>query len=147
VKEDDVAFTVLVGFDGKPPSRAALDVALGLAARAGGHVIIAHLVDGPSDPHGRAHRHIEGQSLAKGALLAAGNRSVSAEAIVADRPVVEGLVRLAAERGADLLVVGDSRDSALAGALTGSVCHALVHRTTLPVVMVPVAEESAAKAA
>ncbi len=142
-----MAFTVLVGYDGKVHSRAALDVALGLAARAGGQVIIVHLVDGPSDPRTRAERHIAAQLMTKGALLTAGNRGVPAEALIADRPVVEGLVRLAEERGADLLVVGDSRDSALAGALTGSVCHALVHRTTLPVVMVPAPDEAAAKAA
>ena len=90
---------------------------------------------------------MQGQLMTKGALLTAGNRGVPAEAIIADRPVVEGLVRLAEERGADLLVVGDSRDSTLAGALTGSVCHSLVHRTTLPVVMVPVPEVAAAEAA
>ena len=142
-----MAFTVLVGYDGKPPSRAALDVALGLAARIGGRVIITHLVTGSADPHTRAERHLDGQLITKGALLAAGNRGVTAEALIADRPVVEGLISLAEERGADLLVVGDSRDSALAGALTGSICHALVHRTTLPVVMVPAPNGRASEAA
>ena len=42
-----MAFTVLVGYDGKPPSRAALDVALGLAGRLEGSAIITYLV-GPS---------------------------------------------------------------------------------------------------
>ena len=132
-----MAFTVLVGYDGKPPSRAALNVALGLAGRLGGRVIITHLVGMSPDARARAERHVEGQAITKGALLAAGNRGVAAEALVAERTVVEGLVSLSEERGADLLVVGDSRESPLAGALTGSVCHALVHRTTVPLVMVP----------
>jgi nucleotide-binding universal stress UspA family protein len=63
---------------------------------------------------------------------------VDAEAIVADRPVVDGLISLAEERGADLLVVGDSRRSPLAGALRGSAGQSLLHRTTVPLVMVPV---------
>jgi nucleotide-binding universal stress UspA family protein len=142
-----VAFTVLVGYDGKPPSRAALDVALGLAGRLDGRVIITYLVGMSSDARTRAERHVEGQTLTKGALLAAGNRGVTAEALIAERTVVEGLVGLSEERGADLLVVGDSRESPLAGALTGSVCHALVHRTTIPLVMVPAAKERRSEAA
>ena len=135
-----MALTVLVGYDGKPASRAALDVALGLAGRCGGKVIVAHLLDGPSDPVVRAELRKEAQELTRGALMMAANRGVPSEAIVAERPVVGGLIKLAEERWADLLVVGDSRGSALAGALTGSICHALVHRTTVPLVMVPRAE-------
>lgn len=133
-----MAFTVLVGYDGKRPSRAALDVTLGLADRAGGHVIIAHLVDGRADPRASAERHVEGQAITWGALLAAGNRGVPAEVLIADGPVADGLIRLAEERSADLLVVGYSGDSPLDAALTGSVCHTLAHKATLPIVMVPV---------
>ena len=45
-----MAFTVIVGYDGKPGSRAALDVALGLAERLDGRVIVAHLFEPPLDP-------------------------------------------------------------------------------------------------
>jgi len=139
-----VAFTVLVGYDGKRPSRAALDVTLGLADRTGGRVIIAHLVDRRADQRARAEQHVEGQAITRGALLAAGNRGVPAEVLIANGPVVDGLIRLAEERSADLLVVGDSGDSPLAAALTGSICHALAHRATLPIVMVPVPKSAVA---
>jgi nucleotide-binding universal stress UspA family protein len=142
-----MAFTVLVGYDGKPPARAALDVALGLAMRLGGRVIITHLIEGPSDPHARAEARRNGQSVTKGALLAAGNRGVEAEALISDRPVVEGLISLAEERAADLLVVGDNRRSPLVGALRGSVGQALLHRTTVPLVMVPALETRGSRAA
>ena len=100
-----MAFTVLVGYDGKPPARAALGVALGLAGRLDGKVIITYLVEGSPDPHERAEQRVSGQLATRGALLAAGNRGVDAEALVTERPVVEGLISLAEERGADLLVV------------------------------------------
>jgi len=142
-----MAFTVLVGYDGKPPARAALDVALGLAGRLGGRIIVTYLVQGSSDPHARAEQRINGQLVTKGALMAAGNRGVDAEALIAERPVVEGLITLAEERGADLLVVGDSRRSPLAAALRGSVGQALLHRTTVPLVMVPTPEARNSRAA
>jgi nucleotide-binding universal stress UspA family protein len=135
-----MAFTVLVGYEGKPASRAALDIALGLAGRCDGRVIVAHLLEGPWDPVVRTELRREAQQLTKGALMMAANRGVPSEAVIAERPVVDGLIKLAEERCADLLVVGDSRGSTLAGALTGSICHALVHRTTVPLVMVPATE-------
>ena len=142
-----MAFTVLVGYDGKAPSRAALDVALGLAGRLDGRVIITHLVEGSADPQARAEQRVNGQVVTKGALMAAGNRGVDAEALISERPVVDGLISLAEERGADLLVVGDSRRSPLAGALRGSVGQALLHRTTVPLVMVPAVEARSSRAA
>jgi nucleotide-binding universal stress UspA family protein len=132
-----MAFTVLVGYDGRPGARAALDVALGLAGRLDGKVIVAYLFEGPSDPMFCAELHREGQQIIKGALMLAGARHVAAEAIVAERPVVEGLVHLAGERCADLLAVGTSGESAFVGALVGSACHALIHRTTVPLLVVP----------
>ena len=44
--------------------------------------------------------------------MAAANRGVPSEAIIAERPVVEGLIKLAEERCADLLAVGTSGESA-----------------------------------
>jgi nucleotide-binding universal stress UspA family protein len=140
-------FTVLVGYDGKAPARAALDVALGLAGRLGGKVIITYLIQGPPDPYVLAEERFNGQHVTRGALMAAGNRGVDAEALITERPVVEGLISLAEERSADLLVVGDSRRSPLAGALRGSVGQALLHRTTVPLVMVPAAEARGRRAA
>lgn len=136
-----MAFTVLVGYDGKPPARAALDLALGLAGRLDGRVIIACLIEHLPDPGVQAELRKRARQLLKGALMTAGSRGVDAESIVAERPdVVDGLITLARERGADLLVVGDSRRSPLAGALRASVGQSLLHRTTVPLVMVPAVE-------
>jgi nucleotide-binding universal stress UspA family protein len=142
-----MAFTVLVGYDGRQPARAALDVALGLAERLDGRVIITYLLESTSDPESRTEQRMAGQLVTRGALLAAGNRGVDAEALIVERPIVEGLIALAEERGADLLVVGDSRRSPLAGALRGSVGQSLLHRTTVPLVMVPAVESRTSRAA
>jgi nucleotide-binding universal stress UspA family protein len=132
-----VAFTILVGYDGRPGSRAAMDVALGLAERVGGRVLVAYLFEGHPDPMISAQFHKAGEEITKGALMAAANHGVPSEAIVAERPVVDGLIQLAEERCADLLAIGTSRESAFMGALVGSACHALVHRTTVPLIVVP----------
>jgi nucleotide-binding universal stress UspA family protein len=132
-----MAFTVLVGYDGGPGARAALDIALGLAGRLDGKVIVAYLFEGPPDPMFSSELRREGKSITKGALMAAGSRRVPAEAVIAERPVVDGLIRLAEERCADLLAIGTSGESAFVGALVGSACHALVHRTTVPLLVVP----------
>jgi nucleotide-binding universal stress UspA family protein len=132
-----MGFTVVVGYDGRPASRAALDVALGLAERLDGRVIVAYLFDGGSNALISAQHRRDGQEITKGALMAAGNHGVPSETVIAERPVVDGLIQLAEERCADLIAIGTSGESAFLGALMGSACHALVHRTTVPLVVVP----------
>ena len=132
-----MGFTAVVGYDAKPGSRAALDLALGLAERLDGRVIVAHLFDAPPDLGLCEELKADGERITKGALMAAGSRGVEAESVVANMPVAEGLVKIAETRCADLLVVGTSRESAFVGALLGSACHKLVHCATVPLVVVP----------
>lgn len=132
-----MAFTVVVGYDGRPGARAALDVALGLAERLEGRVFIAYLFDAPSEPTIEQMLREDGVRITKGALMAAANRGVRAEVIIENHAIAEGLVRIAEKHCADLLVVGTRGESALVGALLGSTCHRLVHCTTLPLVVVP----------
>ena len=132
-----MGFTAVVGYDGRPEARAALDVALGLVQRLDGKLVVAYLFDAPPDLGLCRELKADGEQLVKGALMAAGSRGVEAESIVANAPVAEGLVGIARERCADLLVVGSSRESAFVGAIFGSACHKLVHCTTVPLVVVP----------
>ena len=57
-------------------------------------------------------------------------------AIVRARPA-DALVEVAAERGARLIVVGSYGESPLRGALLGSVPYRLLHRSPVPVLVVP----------
>ena len=132
-----MAFTAVVGYNESPGARAALDVALGLVERLRGRLIIACLFDAPPDPMICDELRAEGERIAKGALMAAGNRRIRAESVVANRPIAEGLLEIAEKRCADMLFVGTRGESLLLGAILGSTCHKLVHCTTVPLVVVP----------
>ena len=133
-----MAFTIVVGYDGRPGGRAALDVSLGLAGRMRGTVLFVYVADEAFDERVGEQLREQGEQVTQGALMAAANHRVRAEALVVARhDVAEGLVEVAEARCADLLVVGTHGESPLVGALLGSACHRLVHRTTVPLVVVP----------
>ena len=56
--------------------------------------------------------------------------------LVLDRPV-ESLIRVAQERGAEAIVVGHGGRGPMAGALLGSIAYEIVHRSPVPVLVVP----------
>jgi nucleotide-binding universal stress UspA family protein len=56
--------------------------------------------------------------------------------LVHDRPV-ESLIRVAQARGAEAIVVGHGGRGLLAGALLGSITYEIVHRSPVPVLVVP----------
>jgi nucleotide-binding universal stress UspA family protein len=58
---------------------------------------------------------------------------------VPKRPV-EALLAVAEERSARLIVVGTTSERPLTGVILGSVPHKLVHRSNIPVLVVPVPE-------
>jgi nucleotide-binding universal stress UspA family protein len=129
---------VMVGYDGKPAARAALDVALGLVERLGGELLVTYLFEAPEEEASLCKSlEADGRRITNGALLAAGSRGVRARVSIANRAPTHGLAQIAEERCADLLVVGSRGESPLLGALLGSTPHRLVHLTTLPLLVVP----------
>jgi nucleotide-binding universal stress UspA family protein len=56
--------------------------------------------------------------------------------LVHDRPV-ESLIRVAQARGAGAIVVGHGDRGPMAGALLGSITYEIVHRSPIPVLVVP----------
>ena len=56
--------------------------------------------------------------------------------LVRDRPV-ESLIRVAEARGAEAIVVGHGGQGPMRGALLGSITYEIVHRSPIPVVVVP----------
>ena len=129
--------TIAVGYDGRAGSRSALDVALGLAERTSGKLLIAYLFDAPPDPGLAEELRADGRRLTMSALMVAGARGARAAVIIDNRPTAEGLVDVSLKHHADMLVVGTHGESALVGALLGSTCHKLVHCTRLPLMLVP----------
>jgi nucleotide-binding universal stress UspA family protein len=56
--------------------------------------------------------------------------------VVVDNRVVEGILRIADETSADIIVVGTRGLSALRGVIMGSVSHALIEKANCPVLIV-----------
>jgi nucleotide-binding universal stress UspA family protein len=65
--------------------------------------------------------------------------SVRVEPVVAPLRPVESLLEAAKERDARVIVVGGNGERPIVGAILGSVPHKLLHRSTVPVLVVPAA--------
>ncbi len=132
---------IVLGFDGSGGSKAALEQAIALARAFDTSVVVAYgyatnPVGGENQDQEEVVREL-GLSIAHEAeaqLVAAG---VTAEiAMIHDRPA-DGIIDVAVGRGARLIVVGSRGESPLTGALLGSVTYKLVHRSPVPVLVVP----------
>lgn len=147
--------TVLVGYDGSPPSAAAIEIAACLLP--GAAAAIVYLWTPPfADPRLRARLGrraknldelvalVEREGGAEAERLAAGGTALAraagwdVEAVIRRCYGGEGyeLARLAEERAPDVLVVG-SRGLGGARAVLGSTSDVVVHVSTVPVLVVP----------
>lgn len=148
--------TIVVGTDGSPSARRAVDWALGEARLRGAEVRLVHawmlpLIDaipepwaigmpplGPGDEE-RVHEKIEGaaRALLENAVEEARGRepSLSIEGELVEARAAHALLQAA--RDADLLVVGSRGGGGFAGLHLGSVSSQCVHHAECPVVVVP----------
>ena len=135
--------TILVATDGSDPSEQALDVAIDLARDTGAalHVLSVH----PLRPVGRggagpAITEVEkpegAQHIAEAAAVRARSAGVEVTAHAGQGDVVDTIADAATKLGADLLVVGSRGHGSLSGAVLGSVSHALVSRSPVPLTVV-----------
>ena len=67
--------------------------------------------------------------------------SVAVEPLVVPLRPAESLLQASLERDARVIVVGGSGERPIVGAILGSVPHKLLHRSTVPVLVVPAPEE------
>ena len=84
-----------------------------------------------------------GRAVTGAAVARAADAGVTAEAVVADRKVVDLLLDLADEHSARAIVVGTYGESPLRGAVLGSTPHKLLHLSRVPVLAVPAGRTSA----
>lgn len=141
--------TVLVGTDGSTSSFRAVEAAGQVAADAGAKLVIVCAYQPMPDRErvragdrlGDLAYKVEGSTPADDALRAARDRAIAAGASDIDQVSVAGdatdvLLELAADRGADLIVVGNRGLNSLAGRLLGSVPASLSHRAQSDVLIV-----------
>lgn len=141
--------TILVGTDGSATSFRAVDKAARLAADTGATLVLAcayHPMpererQSAADRLGDLAYKVQGSTPADDALRAARDRAVAAGARDIDGIAVQGdavdvLTKVAKERSADLLVVGNRGLGSLAGRILGSVPASLSHRSPCDILIV-----------
>lgn len=149
--------TIVVGYDGSPAARVAIEYA---CARAGetGRVVVVHACESPADwvgtpnmPEILEERRKHGRALLDGILLDGNDAlaDVDYETELISAAPAPALLEAARSHGADEIVVG-TRGFGRVRALLGSSSHELLHIADRPVVVLPAAmveQHAAARAA
>jgi nucleotide-binding universal stress UspA family protein len=133
----------VVGVDGSGCADCAVARAIELASGLGDTLVIAYAVEPPhrsvGDEWRQAQRALEdlGRPIVDQAVAKASEAGVPAEAVLVPKRPADALLSLAAERDARMIVVGSASERPITGFILGSVPHKLVHRATVPVLVVP----------
>lgn len=143
------AYLYVVGVDGSPPSRRAVDFAARHAKHSGGTLLLANIIHWsgytPLSVDEAMRRPIdkkEEERIAKEEVLAplseiAREHGVEVETTHSWGHPADALKKLAHERGAEMIVVGRRGHSNLAEIILGSVSNSIAHISDIPVVIVP----------
>ncbi len=113
--------TIVVGLDGSVHGKTAAEWAAPVAEKLGAEMVIVHA-------RGMIESEAHAQQVAE---------SVHPDALVVDGDPVSALLRVAAERGAMMIVVGRRGSGTNPALLLGSTSHQLAERSPCPVVIIP----------
>lgn len=145
--------TIILGYDGSPCAQAALDAAVELASGCpDSKIVIVHgaavnlaagagpmtaelLLEGAADVRSRAEAGMKPLMDEAAARVAAAG--VAVETRVEWKTASAALMDVAEELGANMIVVGTYGAGALRGVLLGSTPYKLLHRSEIPVLVVP----------
>jgi len=138
-----MAGEVIVGYDGEPGSRGALQTAVAIAAAFKRPIVITFgyapaPIGGEVADLSRAVQDI-GEKITGEAVYQAHAIDASVDTrveLVNDRPA-DALLRAADQYDALAIVVGSTGRGPIAGTVLGSVTYQVVHRANRPVVVVP----------
>ena len=134
---------VVVGYDGSASSKEAVRVALDVAKAYGDKLVIAfgyelNPVAGELHDYHAALKELATKRLTEAVALAGdAGATPDIEAVIIEQSPAAGLVELADERDARVIVVGTRGESPIRGALLGSTPHKLLHISDRPVLVVP----------
>lgn len=141
---------ILLGTDGSPASEHAATVAVNMAHVHGAKLTVLYVVDpypylgvGETNPMGfqsymaTAHQHAAQAHAKVNAMCMGVDPKIVLEARVAeDVTAVHGIVDMAKQEGADLIVVGSHGRTGMARLMLGSVAAQVVAHSSLPVLVV-----------
>jgi nucleotide-binding universal stress UspA family protein len=135
---------VVVGYDGSDWAKAALRTAIEVGRAYGEKVVIAfgyelNPVAGEIHDYHLALKELARKRLEEAMSLAAVDGG-DVEAVIVEQAPAPGLVQLARERDARVIVIGTRGESPIKGALLGSTAHKLLHHSDRPVLVVPLPE-------
>jgi nucleotide-binding universal stress UspA family protein len=135
--------TIMIATDGSEPAAQALEVAIDLAKESGASLEVVSVRPPRAAGRGGAGAPIleveefhGPEHIAEAAAQQAREAGVTATPHAAHGDVVDCIAKAATTLGADLLVVGSRGMGPLSGAVLGSVSHALVRRSPVPVTIV-----------
>jgi nucleotide-binding universal stress UspA family protein len=134
---------IVVGVDGSDGSDRAVAEATEVAKRDGASVLLVHVVERIAAKGDMAPLHADEPAVKERVeKQAADLRDAGVDADVRFESIILGgparsIADVAAETGADLIVVGTRGHSALAGVFLGSVTQKLLHLASCPVLCVP----------
>jgi nucleotide-binding universal stress UspA family protein len=141
-----MAPTIVLGYDGSDGSKAALTTAVTVAkAFAARLTIVFGYEPNPMGGESSDYR-TQVEELGKGvvgeavAAALAQDSTIEVEELVVPMRPAESLLETALQREALAIVVGGSGERPIMGAILGSVPHKLLHRSTVPVLVVPAPE-------
>ena len=139
--------TIVVGYDGSECAKAALATAITLAKPLGDRIVVVYAAEPPGRLIGeewkehRAALEEIGKPLVLEAAALAAEAGVEADPVVVIERPAAALIDRAEREDARLIVVGTTSERPLTGVILGSVPHKLVHRSTRPVLIVPIRDE------
>lgn len=137
---------IVLGYDGSEGSKAALRVAVTVAKAFDAPLTVVfgyepNPMGGETSDYKNQLERIGSGHLAEAVKEAkALDPSVAVEPLVAALRPAESLLQASIERDARVIVVGGSGERPIVGAILGSVPHKLLHRSTVPVLVVPAPE-------
>jgi nucleotide-binding universal stress UspA family protein len=126
--------TIICGVSDSDGSRVAARLAAALAARLGLRLVLVHVVvEGTTLPHDAIERRVRAERALEAIVGELGG--VEARIVVGSR--VDEIARVAAEEGADAIVVGSRSHGARGRQLRCSLVHDLEAATAVPVMIAP----------
>ncbi|HWF73055.1 MAG TPA: universal stress protein [Solirubrobacteraceae bacterium] len=134
---------IVVGYDGSQGAKEAVRVAIEVGKAYGERVVIAFAyelnpVAGELHDYHAALKELATTRLTEAVALASdAGAGTDIEAVIVEQAPALGLVDLAEERDARVIVVGTRGESPLRGALLGSTPHKLLQLSDRPVLVVP----------